>query len=663
MAKIALLVGISKYTHGLSPLPAAVKDVEALARVLAHPEMGGFDTVKTLIDRDVQTIRQGIEALFTPGQKEDLALLFFSGHGIKDEYGILHLAGPQTLKNKHGNLFRSTAVDSAFIQDAMMRSRSRHKVIILDCCFSGAFGTGFLAKGNDVIDIEQQLGGEGIAVLTSSASTQYSFEQTSDEISIYTRYLVEGIETGAADLNHDGKISTNELHEYAESKVREAAPAMQPKFYGFEEGFRIYLSQAPTRDPRLQYRREVERAARHSTVAGEISEIARRTLNLLRAQLAIDPKIASQIEDEVLEPYRKKQRSLQHYDQALAVALAKQYPLSPQLELDLKRLQTILGLQHDDVAPIRAKLLAEKESAEFLLPKSESDKFSSGTASLPNAPLALEGATAGKTASTLSAKSQLHIQKLDMKSPVPSSVSRYVNLPLTLTALVITGMTIVPTYQFIARGTVTQSDIGFQASGLSMSPLIDEANAIRQALLNQLGDVHLTRAWKLYSVEGEIDAALEELNQVNSQSASYQDAQARLKQWPDAWEKNQSNYDIAQQAIRNWNLSKAERHAGALDETMPYWLEKQKELRTQITTARVQLPTPSPMPTPKLQSEEPPTTPANGNNTTVMTVAECEEIKQQYLAWENDAIEKVDGDNSQVRTLCDQVRVNIPSLF
>jgi uncharacterized caspase-like protein len=42
MAKVALLIGVSEYENGLNPLPGAVKDVEAMQRVLAHPEMGGF---------------------------------------------------------------------------------------------------------------------------------------------------------------------------------------------------------------------------------------------------------------------------------------------------------------------------------------------------------------------------------------------------------------------------------------------------------------------------------------------------------------------------------------------------------------------------------------------------------------------------------------------
>ncbi|MEH2404637.1 caspase family protein [Nostoc sp.] len=42
MAKVALLIGISEYEPGLAPLPNAVKDVEAMRRVLVNPEMGDF---------------------------------------------------------------------------------------------------------------------------------------------------------------------------------------------------------------------------------------------------------------------------------------------------------------------------------------------------------------------------------------------------------------------------------------------------------------------------------------------------------------------------------------------------------------------------------------------------------------------------------------------
>ena len=235
MAKVALLIGVSEYESDLSLLPEATKDVEAMQRVLLHQDMGGFDEVELLVNPDPQRMQQTIEELFVGRRRDDLILLFFSGHGIKDDSGKLYLATCITLKNAQGHLTKSTAVPASFVHDIMDSSRSRRQVVILDCCFSGAFAKGMKAKDDGFVDVKTQLGGEGRAVLTSSTSAQYSFEQQGEELSIYTRYLVEGIETGEADLDKDGFVSVDELHEYANNKVREAAPAMKPEIGVFHK--------------------------------------------------------------------------------------------------------------------------------------------------------------------------------------------------------------------------------------------------------------------------------------------------------------------------------------------------------------------------------------------------------------------------------------------
>jgi uncharacterized caspase-like protein len=68
MAKVALLIGVSEYEPGLSSLPGAVKDVEALREVLLHPEMGGFaaSDITLLKNPERQDVEEAIERLFTP---------------------------------------------------------------------------------------------------------------------------------------------------------------------------------------------------------------------------------------------------------------------------------------------------------------------------------------------------------------------------------------------------------------------------------------------------------------------------------------------------------------------------------------------------------------------------------------------------------------------
>lgn len=360
MAKLALLIGVSEYEPELKPLPSAVRDVQAIKRVLVHPEMGAFDgkQVSVLTNPGRQEMEVAIELLFTRCQKDDLVVFFFSGHGIKDDVGTLHLSSRGTKKNVDGSLIRSTSVSADFIQKMMDRSRSKRQVAILDCCFSGAFIRGMSAKDDGLIDIKSQLGGEGRVILTSSASTQYSFEDTSDDLSIYTKYLVEGIETGIADQDHDGKIATNELHEYIKRKVQEATPSMKPEFHPFQDGFKIYLAQAPANSSELQYRRLVERWVADR---GEIPSMARAALDTRRTELGLTPAKGYLIEQEVLSPHVIHRQKTIKYEYAFLEAIQKNNHLDEQTKKDLKEFQKNLGLTDDDIQNIEKKVLGFQE--------------------------------------------------------------------------------------------------------------------------------------------------------------------------------------------------------------------------------------------------------------------------------------------------------------
>lgn len=358
MAKVALLIGVGEYGADLNALPGATKDVEAMQRVLQHSEIGQFDQVKTLTNPDPLVMQGEIETLCADRSKDDLILLFFSGHGVKDDSNRLYLATTITRKTAQGKLVKSTAVPASFVNDVMLNSRSKRQVVLLDCCFSGAFAEDMRAKDDGSVDVETELGGEGRAVLTSSSSTQYSFEQQGSDLSIYTRFLIEGLETGAADLNGDGTISIDELHEYASRKVQESAPAMKPKIYAVEEGFKIRLAKAPVGDPQLSYRKEVERFASR----GEISDIARYTLNTRQNQLGLSTAEVQEIEAQVLKPYQEYKQKLQQYEEAFAKALERENSLTDYTRQELKRFQEVLGLENSDIEPVEAQLSLLRES-------------------------------------------------------------------------------------------------------------------------------------------------------------------------------------------------------------------------------------------------------------------------------------------------------------
>ena len=135
-----------------------------------------------------------------------------------------------------------------------------------------------------------------------------SYEQQGTDLSIYTRYIIEGLENGEADLNNDGMISVDELHEYAKKKVREVTLAMNPEIYAVKEGFKILLTKTPIVDPKSKYLSVVERCVHRSS--GEIYR-DRKKLDLQREQLGLSKLEARTIEIEALMHYEEHKEKLQ----------------------------------------------------------------------------------------------------------------------------------------------------------------------------------------------------------------------------------------------------------------------------------------------------------------------------------------------------------------
>lgn len=295
----------------------------AVRRVLEDPSMGGFVSadIQTLLNPDPQTMREALLSLFKDRQKDDLLVLYFSGHGVTSERGVFYLTCSKTVKGR----LEATAIPSEDIHRLMESSRSQKQVVVLDCCFSGAFAKGMAAKGVHV-NLEAQLGGQGRAVLTSSSSTEYSYEQKESDLSVYTRYWVEGIQTGAADIEGKGWISVDDLHRYTKRKVQESTPVMKPEIYAAREGYNILLTQAPIGDPNLKYRKEVEEIAQKHR--GRFSSIILTALDEKQRKLGISYDTAQSIQNDVLRPYRELEEKLERYEKAVRMALLKKKSMS-----------------------------------------------------------------------------------------------------------------------------------------------------------------------------------------------------------------------------------------------------------------------------------------------------------------------------------------------
>jgi formylglycine-generating enzyme required for sulfatase activity len=122
------------------------------------------------------------------------------------------------------------SIEANYVRARMDKSGSQRKVVILDCCHSGAFAKGALGDSVGTRDAFEG-SGYGRVILTASDALELAWEggawQGEDRASVFTHFLVEGLRTGAADLDRDGKIALDELYDYVYERVLTSGYAKQ----------------------------------------------------------------------------------------------------------------------------------------------------------------------------------------------------------------------------------------------------------------------------------------------------------------------------------------------------------------------------------------------------------------------------------------------------
>jgi hypothetical protein len=295
--RYALIVANGTYRdEKLSRLRTPTRDAEELARVLHDPQIGDF-AVELAVDEPESVLRRRIATFFAERGRDDLLLLHFSCHGLKDDSGQLYFAATDT-EVAH---LDATALSAEFVSRQMTRSRSRKVVALLDCCYSGAIARGLRFRGGDQVDLDDHLGGHGRVILTASSAMEYAFE--GEELtgegnpSVFTTAVVKGLATGEADRDQDHRISVEELYDYVCEQVREVTPDQSPNMLSHLEGELYvarssYVAPVPAADLPVELRSAID-----SSLAGVREGAVRELRRLLGAH---DPGVAEAARRELL---------------------------------------------------------------------------------------------------------------------------------------------------------------------------------------------------------------------------------------------------------------------------------------------------------------------------------------------------------------------------
>ncbi|CAK8711604.1 hypothetical protein GCAAIG_00900 [Candidatus Electronema halotolerans] len=215
--RYAILIAASKFPEepGLNELRCPENDVDALHELLVSPDFGLFAEVVVFKNRPSYEILPKLNSILSAAAQDDLVLVYYSGHGKLNRLGHLCLAASNTVFSS----LEATSIPAAVIKTYFDLSDTRKRILILDCCYSGAAGAEFVKGG---VDDQLQLmsGGQGTFIMTASTAFQTAVEKEGDSNGLFTKHLLEGIRSGEADRDEDDLISVNELYEYVHEKVQ-----------------------------------------------------------------------------------------------------------------------------------------------------------------------------------------------------------------------------------------------------------------------------------------------------------------------------------------------------------------------------------------------------------------------------------------------------------
>ncbi|GAA3341833.1 hypothetical protein GCM10020358_34670 [Amorphoplanes nipponensis] len=217
MGRHALVLGTATYRADpkLAALPGVRRDVEELKTVLDTE--GDFDSIKHHLDLPAAHMMQVVEEFYGARRTGDLAVFYYSGHGILyDDRQSLFFGTIDT----DTALLHTTAFDvEGRLRHLLNHTKASQKVVVLDCCFSGSF-TARHRLGNGVRQEPHRLKRErGTFMLQSSDHLKASKAQGPDRPSVFTEVLLAGLRGAAQPTAEDGWITASDLSRYAMTEM------------------------------------------------------------------------------------------------------------------------------------------------------------------------------------------------------------------------------------------------------------------------------------------------------------------------------------------------------------------------------------------------------------------------------------------------------------
>jgi hypothetical protein len=221
-ASYALVIGIEKY-RDVTAATGARRDAERFAEMarttLGVPE----DNIHMLLDDRAgkSDIAKQIRWLQSNVPAGGRIYMYYSGHGAPDptsgaSFLVPYDGDPQYLTE--------SAIKMTEILGDLEKTKAKDVLAIADSCFSGQGGRSVLAPGTrPLVRVQDVKTTARVALLSASSGAEISGPSADGKGGLFSKYLIEAIGSGQADMNGDGQISLKELEEWIAPRVKREA--------------------------------------------------------------------------------------------------------------------------------------------------------------------------------------------------------------------------------------------------------------------------------------------------------------------------------------------------------------------------------------------------------------------------------------------------------
>ncbi|NQV19635.1 MAG: caspase family protein [Armatimonadetes bacterium] len=378
--RYALVIGVSSYEESSNDLRYAKKDASDFQDALLKFGRFNKDNIKLLMDKDAtrENIRKNLEGwLKTKAKKNDLAIIFFSGHGTQvidtdgdEDDGLDECLLPYDFDNED---YSTVIIDDVFAY-WIKNLQSEKVLIIFDNCYSGGAAKqkgvslkgvkGNIGKDDFTKDIVREVPRKGTALFSASKADQVSFESKEFQNGIFTHFLLKSI-SSISDNNFNNIINLNELYYSTRQKTLEYT---KDKFKKEQEPTLINLIEndldifyLPVSEKEITDSKEIE--ALMYKVRNEKS-IAKK-IEMLEEIYYSDPN-NYRINSELAEIYESKNeylKAIEHYQNIISIKNEKEvFILSLWLPpIDVRFAKLYMKLGQTDLAMLYYSKAIEKK--------------------------------------------------------------------------------------------------------------------------------------------------------------------------------------------------------------------------------------------------------------------------------------------------------------